>query len=147
MATNKTATTQTPQSHAESFRKTRIDHSQEIAEDYVEAIAQLQSEEGTCRVTRLAKQLGVSHVTANRTVSRLVTRGLVTTTPYQPIELTKQGKVLAAAARKRHETVLRFLLALGVPEKTAKSDAEGIEHHCSHTTIEAMKRFCSNKRT
>jgi DtxR family manganese transport transcriptional regulator len=33
------------------------------------------------------------------------------------------------------------LLALGVPDKDAETDAEGIEHHISSSTIEAMKRF------
>ena len=71
MATKKTPTNPTPHSQAETFRKTRVDHSKEIAEDYVEAIAQLQSQEGLCRVTRLARELGVSHVTANRTVENI----------------------------------------------------------------------------
>ena len=137
MATKKT--TSNPEAHV--FRKTREDHSNEIAEDYVEAIAELHAEEGSCRVTRLARRLGVSHVTANRTVARLVVRGLVTTSPYQPIELTESGKALAQTAKARHEIVLRFLIALGVPEATANADSEGIEHHCSPVTLKAMKHF------
>ena len=137
MATKKT--TINPEAHV--FRKTREDHSNEIAEDYVEAIAELHAEEGSCRVTRLARRLGVSHVTANRTVARLVVRGLVTTSPYQPIELTESGKTLAQTAKARHEIVLRFLIALGVPETTANADSEGIEHHCSPVTLKAMKHF------
>jgi len=137
MATKKT--TINPEAHV--FRKTREDHSNEIAEDYVEAIAELHAEEGSCRVTRLARRLGVSHVTANRTVARLVVRGLVTTSPYQPIELTEAGKTLAQTAKTRHEIVLRFLIALGIPETTANADSEGIEHHCSPVTLKAMKHF------
>ena len=137
MATKET--TINPEAHV--FRKTREDHSNEIAEDYVEAIAELHAEEGSCRVTRLARRLGVSHVTANRTVARLVVRGLVTTSPYQPIELTEAGKTLAQTAKTRHEIVLRFLIALGIPETTANADSEGIEHHCSPVTLKAMKHF------
>lgn len=137
MATKKTAIN--PEAHV--FRKTREDHSNEIAEDYVEAIAELHAEEGSCRVTRLARRLGVSHVTANRTVARLVVRGLVTTSPYQPIELTEAGKTLAQTAKTRHEIVLRFLIALGIPETIANADSEGIEHHCSPVTLKAMKHF------
>ena len=131
---------------ADVFRKTRQDHSSEIAEDYVEAIAQLHAEEGSCRVTRLARRLGVSHVTANRTVTRLVARGLVTTSPYQPIELTELGKTLAETARVRHEIVFQFLVALGVPESIANADSEGIEHHCSTPTLDAMKHFCMKRK-
>lgn len=142
MATKK----RTPHQQADVFRKTRADHSNEIAEDYVEAIAELHAEEGSCRVTRLARRLGVSHVTANRTVARLVGRDLVTTSPYQPIELTEAGKALAQTAKARHEIVLRFLIELGVPEGTANADSEGIEHHCSPQTLKAMKHFCTTRK-
>ena len=145
MATNYDQVKQPGSRQDEAFRKTRLDHSNEIAEDYVEAIAQLKSEDGVCRVTKLARHLGVSHVTANRTVARLVGRGLVTTRPYQPIELTASGRTLADAARKRHEVVLRFLVELGVPEDIANADSEGIEHHCSPQTLTAMKRFCTKR--
>ena len=145
MATSKNTNPKITQRAGEVFRKTRRDHSNEIAEDYVEAIAELESEEGSCRVTRLARRLGVTHVTANRTVARLVDRGLVTTTPYQPIELTGAGRMLAETARQRHEIVLRFLLELGVAEETANDDSEGIEHHCSPQTLEAMRKFCTKR--
>ncbi|HAW95935.1 MAG TPA: transcriptional regulator MntR [Phycisphaerales bacterium] len=140
MATNKADTSQ-----GNVFHKTRRDHSNEIAEDYVEAIAQLHSEDGACRVTRLARRLGVSHVTANRTVARLVSRGLVTTSPYQPIELTDSGRRLARTAKARHEIVIDFLISIGVPAEIATADSEGIEHHCSPETLKAMKHF-SNTR-
>jgi DtxR family manganese transport transcriptional regulator len=37
--------------------------------------------------------------------------------------------------------VVRFLLAIGVPERVADGDAEGIEHHVSQETLEAMRQF------
>ena len=145
MATNQKLINHPEIRQDEAFRKTRLNHSNEIAEDYVEAIAQLQAEEGACRVTKLARLPGVSHVTANKTVARLVGRGLMTTSPYQPIELTNSGRTLAEAARKRHEVVLRFLIELGVAEDIANADSEGIEHHCSPQTLTAMKRFCTKR--
>jgi DtxR family manganese transport transcriptional regulator len=42
--------------------------------------------------------------------------------------------------------VLEFLHALGVPEEVAEADAEGIEHHVSEETLEAMRRFVREKR-
>ena len=129
------------QSSTHSLRKTRADHATEIAEDYVELIAELVQTQGTCRVTELARRMGVSHVTASRTVGRLVTAGLAKTRPHQPIELTPQGERMAARARARHEVVFEFLKHLGVSEQIANSDAEGIEHHCSPETLAAMTRF------
>jgi DtxR family manganese transport transcriptional regulator len=65
----------------------------------------------------------------------------VTTRPYRSIFLTEEGRRLAAQSRQRHEIVLNFLLALGVPAAAANADAEGIEHHVSPPTLAAFERF------
>ena len=122
----------------------RSDHASEVAEDYVEAIAEFESECGACRAVDLAKQFQVSHVTVIRTVERLQRDGYVTTEPYGPIELTPSGRELAEHSRQRHETVLRFLLALGVSRPVAETDSEGIEHHVSPETLAAMERFVAS---
>ncbi len=121
--------------------RVRSDHRTELAEDYVEAIADTIEAQGTCRAVDLAHQFQVSHVTVNRTIGRLERDGYVTTAPYAPIELTKEGHRLAATSRRRHEVVYQFLLAIGVPEATAATDSEGIEHHVSPESLEAMRAF------
>ena len=63
------------------------------------------------------------------------------TEPYGPVGLTQKGKRLAAKSRERHKIVLEFLLALGITQRTAEVDAEGIEHHVSNETLAVMKRF------
>lgn len=126
---------------AKRFRNTRAAHKDEYAEDYVEAVAQLIDEEGEARVGQLAAMMGVSHVTVTRIVKRLVEKDLLTTEPYQPIGLTAAGKRMAIRVRKRHETVLAFLEAIGVPPQDAEIDTEGIEHHVSDATIRAMRRM------
>jgi hypothetical protein len=50
--------------------RTRDDHATELAEDYVEAIADLIEAHGQCRIRDLARHFGVTHVTVNRAVSR-----------------------------------------------------------------------------
>jgi hypothetical protein len=64
--------------HAARARK---DHSQELAQDYVEMIAELIAETGEARLIDLARGLGVTHVTAGRTLQRLQRQGLVTSQP------------------------------------------------------------------
>jgi DtxR family manganese transport transcriptional regulator len=125
--------------------RTRRDHSTELAEDYVEAIDEIERETGQCRVTDLARHFSVTHVTVNRTVSRLQRDGLVDTQPYAPVTLTRTGRRLAEESRRRHEVVLQFLLALGVSEEAARTDAEGIEHHVSEETLRVMKQFSENE--
>ena len=121
-------------------RRRRQDHSQELAQDYVEMIAELIEKAGEARLTDLARGLGVTHVTANRTIKRLQRQGLVTSQPYRSIFLTGDGRSLAHESRDRHETVVRFLISLGVPSAVAESDAEGIEHHVSRETLAAFVR-------
>jgi DtxR family transcriptional regulator, manganese transport regulator len=130
-----------PTSSADRFQRTREDHSREKAEDYVELIDTLIKETGEARAVDLAQRLGISHVTVSKTVQRLQREGYVTSQPYRAIFLTEKGRQVADASRQRHELVLRFLLALGVPEEVAEGDAEGIEHHVSQGTLEAMRRF------
>lgn len=128
---------------AEIRLSTRHEHATETAQDYVEAIADLIAEHGEARLVDLARRLGVSHVTANRTIARLQKAGHVTSRPYRAIFLTDQGRVLAEECKRRHETVRRFLLSLGVPAGVAERDAEGIEHHVSPETLAAFERTLS----
>ena len=124
-----------------AHERTRDDHASETAEDYVEAIMDLIDEQGECRVKTLATRFGVSHVTVIRIVDRLEREGLVSKAPYQPIELTKSGHTLAMNCKRRHEIVYRFLLAIGVDERTAAIDSEGIEHHVSESTLVRFREF------
>jgi len=130
---------------ADRFRKTRAAHSDETAEDYVEAVQQLIETQGEARIGDLAKLMGVSHVTVTRIISRLQEAGLVLQEPYRPVTLTPKGARLARASHERHEVVLRFLCAIGVPRKQAEIDTEGIEHHVSVQTIKAMRRVLREK--
>ena len=127
------------------FERTRQDHSLETAEDYVELIARLIEETGEARAVDLAARLGVSPVTVGKTVRRLVREGYVKSEPYRSIFLTAKGKKLAEESERRHRTVLDFLRALGVPEKTAEADAEGIEHHVSKHTLQAMREYLARQ--
>ena len=125
---------------AETFRRSRRDRAAETAQDYVEAIADLSLALGEARVVDLARRLGVTHVTVNRTLARLQKIGFVNTKPYRAIFLTEAGHRLAAECKRRHEAVTAFLRSLGVPEKVAELDAEGIEHHVSPETLAAFER-------
>jgi len=130
---------------AENLRRSRRDRAVETAQDYVEAIADLSVSLGEARVVDLARRLGVTHVTVNRTLSRLRRAGYVNTRPYRAIFLTGAGHKLAEECKGRHETVVAFLHSLGVPEKTAELDAEGIEHHVSPETLAAFERLLKKR--
>jgi len=131
---------------ARNPRRTRQEHSEETAQDYVEMVAELIDTIGEARVIDLARRLGVTHVTVSRTLQRLKREGLVTFLPYRSIFLTAVGRRMADEARHRHEVVVEFLQSLGVPAAVAHSDAEGIEHHVSRETLEAFEKHLRVKR-
>ena len=130
---------------ADRHRRTRDDHAVETAEDYVEAVEHLAQQTGRCRVVDLARHFGVSHVTVTKIVTRLQREGLLNTEPYGPVTLTTRGQKLAATSRRRHQIVYEFLLAIGVDERTAAIDAEGMEHHVSPRTLARFERIAASR--
>ena len=131
----------TETTQASRFGKTRTSQSTALLEDYAELIADLLAMNGEARPTDVARRLGVSHATAIKTIARLKREGLATSKPYRGVFLTPQGHELADRVRARHRLVVEVLLALGVPREAAESDAEGIEHHVSESTLAAFSRF------
>jgi DtxR family manganese transport transcriptional regulator len=124
-----------------AFEAVREAHRVEIAEDYVELIAELIDESGEARTVDIAARMGVSAPTVVRHVGRLQRDGLVESAPYRSIFLTETGRALADACRERHEVVEAFLLKLGLDPETARRDAEGIEHHVSDRTLAMFRKF------
>ena len=123
------------------FERIRADHSLEITEDYIELISDLIEIHGEARAVDLASQLGVSKPTVNATIQRLQKDGLVISKPYRSIFLTEKGSELAKFCRNRHEIVYKFLIKIGVNEKIALTDSEGLEHHVSIETLNAFKKI------
>lgn len=130
---------------SQAFKRTRADHQSELAEDYVELIAELIDDKGEARGNDVAIRMGVANATVVKMLKRLIERGFVTQEPYRDIMLTGEGWSLAENGRRRHDIVENFLLTLGVSAETARIDSEGIEHHVSEETLKAMQRFCSRK--
>lgn len=125
---------------AKIHQRTRSDHASEIAEDYVEAIAETIATQGLCRSMDLVAHFEVTHATVSNTIGRLQRDGLVVSAPYQPISLTAKGKRLAKESYQRHQVVRAFLKRIGVSEQVADVDSEGMEHHVSKETLAAMQR-------
>jgi DtxR family manganese transport transcriptional regulator len=116
-----------------------------MLEDYTELIADLLREHGEARTTDIARRLGVTHPTATKAIARLRREGLAVSRPYRGVFLTEAGSVMAERVRARHRLVVELLVAVGVPRDAAETDAEGIEHYVSETTLGAFERFLREK--
>jgi len=135
-----------PEAQADGFANVRNAHETEMAEDYVELIADLIEAHGEARPVDIAERLGVRPPTVTKNITRLKEAGLVSREKYRAIFLTEKGQSLADACRLRHRTVVAFLQSLGIDEVTAERDAEGIEHHVSDATLAAFESHLDDLR-
>lgn len=132
--------------HARQYEHVRKAHETELMEDYIELICELIDREGEARAVDVARRMGVRQATVSKMLRRLADNDLIRTEPYRAIFLTANGRAMAEHSRRRHSIVLDFLRNLGVDDATARLDAEGIEHHVSGATLEAMRRFNEARR-
>lgn len=134
------------EAQTESYRQAREARRTELAEDYVELIADLLDDEGEARQVDMASRLGVKQPTVAKMLKRLADEGLVTQRPYRGVFLTDDGRALAEKSRHRHQIVEAFLRAVGVSQEQARLDAEGIEHHVSEETLDMFERFIAKAK-
>lgn len=134
-----------PEDQADRFTRAREVQAVALLEDYVEMIGDLIAEMGEARVADLAARMGVAQPTATKAIARLKREGLATSRPYRGVFLTEAGAALAERVRARHRVVVEMLIAVGVPEKVAELDAEGIEHHVSDETLAAFEAFLKRR--
>jgi DtxR family manganese transport transcriptional regulator len=137
---------ETARTSAAKFDRIRQAHQSEVAEDYVEMIAELIAETGEARTVDLAARFGVTSPTVNAIIQRLQRENLVETRPYRSIFLTEAGKTMAHQAQERHKVVRDFLVTIGVPAPIAEEDAEGVEHHVSPKTLAVFARIIKSGR-
>ncbi len=111
-------------------------------ENYLEAIFELSFDGKGVRVSDIAKRLGVTKASNNSAMSTLAEKGLVINEPYKEIYLTAQGRTVAEATSKKHQTLLSFFTnVLQIDPVTADLDACAIEHVISVDSVHAMREF------
>jgi len=110
-------------------------------EDYLEAVYELIQKKGYARSVDIAELLGVRPASVTVMLQRLHAKGFIVYERYRGLTLTSGGERLARSVQQRHLTILRFLQILGIEEKIAKEDAEGIEHHVHKATIDRFSHF------
>ncbi len=122
-------TTNTEQSAAK-FERIRRAHQSEIAEDYVEMIAELIDQTGEARAVDLAQRFGVTAPDCQRHDTTPAKRGAGGDAALPVHLLTQAGRELANACRQRHQLVRDFLVHIGVEAEIAEEDAEGAGTSC-----------------
>lgn len=115
-------------------------------EDYLETILRLCEDNGTTKISAIARKLNIAKSSVTQAIASLCREGLVNHTRYGPISLTDKGRAHAREVWHRHQTISRFLYeVLKVSPAVAEKDACLIEHVISPETIKQMADWLGGK--
>lgn len=113
-------------------------HLQESGEMYLETIYVL-SKNGVVRSLDVAEYMGFSKPSVSRAVGLLKQGGYLLMDKDRYLTLTESGLDVAKKIYERHTLLSKFLVRLGVDEKTASEDACKMEHDISDESFSAIK--------
>jgi DtxR family Mn-dependent transcriptional regulator len=113
-------------------------------EMYIKTIFELEEEFGSAAPTDIATKLSVKAPSVTSALQKLDTLEMVEYQKYQHVNLTSKGKEIAKMLNRRHQTLLDFLLLIGVDKDIAMSDACEIEHIVNKQTIKKLSEFLEN---
>jgi Mn-dependent DtxR family transcriptional regulator len=113
-------------------------------DDYLEQILNLIEEKGYARPIDISKRLQISQASVTNMLQKLDAEGLVTHVKYRGTTLTEEGMRIARAITDRHETLTRFLELFDIDKDTIYRDVEGMEHHISRATLEAIRSLTNH---
>lgn len=118
---------------------------QESAENYLETILILRRRNGAVRSIDIANELEFSKPSVSVAMRNLRENGYISMDSEGFITLLPAGAAIAENIYERHQLLTSWLVALGVPERTAAEDACRIEHVISQESFEAMKSHVKRK--
>ena len=113
-------------------------HLQESGEMYLETVYVL-SKNGVVRSLDVAEYMGFSKPCVSRAVGLLKQGGYLLMDKDGYLTLTESGLDVAKKIYERHTLLSKFLVRLGVDEKTATEDACKMEHDISDESFSAIK--------
>ena len=115
-------------------------------EDYLEAIYNLNDEKGYVSAADISDRLGVKPPTVSSMVVNLAKKGYLEHERYRGMRLTPSGEKVAKSVIRRHQVISGLISMLGVDDRTAYVDTEGIEHHVHPSTLRGFERLAEYLR-
>jgi Mn-dependent DtxR family transcriptional regulator len=111
----------------------------ESAEDYLETILKIKTEQGKVRSIDIARAMNYSKPSVSRAMRLLRENECIVMDEDGWIELLPKGQEIASEIYERHLLFTKWLVALGVDPEVAAEDACKIEHDISRETFQKMK--------
>ena len=120
--------------------------SNESAENYLETILILSNKNPAVRSVDIAEELDFKKSSVSVAMKHLREKHHITVDSNGHIHLTDSGRKIAEMIYERHQLLSKWLMYLGVSEKTAVDDACRMEHVISAESFEALKSHIEGKR-
>ena len=115
---------------------------QEQIEEYLEAIYDLESRDGSAKTTAIAKCLNVAPASVTEVLRSLSEKGLVAYEPYKGATLTGEGKKIAGTIKRKHRLLEVFLTdVLHLNREKVHEEACKMEHTISEDTENGLCRM------
>ncbi len=120
-------------------------HSNESAENYLEAILVLSQRLPVVRSIDIANYLNFSKPSVSVAMKNLRSKEYIEVSDAGFITLTDAGKEIADTIYERHTFLSQWLISLGVDEQIAVDDACRLEHQISPESFAAIKAYVNGK--
>ncbi|MGN7296768.1 metal-dependent transcriptional regulator [Ferdinandcohnia sp. SAFN-114] len=114
-------------------------------EQYLVEIYWNLNEEGSARVSQLAKSLNVSVPSASKMSKKLKEEDLIDFQRYGIITLTEKGEKFAKQLAVNHEVLSRFFQLIEVKEENIKEEVKKIEPYMSSDVIQKLDAFLTKR--
>lgn len=111
-------------------------------ESYLEAIADIQAEDGAVSPSVLAEKMGCKRSSVTSALQRLAENGLINYHSYRPVTLSQKGKEVIESLNKYHNILQNFFQnILGFDEEYSQKEACKLEHQMSPDIIARIESF------
>ena len=94
----------------------------------------------------IAQSLKISQASVTNMIQRMDADGLLKYERYRGMVLTASGEALAKSITRRHRILTDFLRLFGLDEELIFHDVEGMEHHISPPTLNAIETLTLHLR-
>ncbi len=113
----------------------------ESSEDYLEKIYMLQKKFGQVRSIDIVNDLNYSKPSISVAMKKLRENGYIEMDASKNITLTPEGEKVAKRVYKRHQTLTKLFVKIGVSQQTAEKDACRVEHDLTDETFRKLEQL------
>jgi Mn-dependent DtxR family transcriptional regulator len=113
----------------------------ESLEMYLETILVLHEKQPLVRAIDISESRGYAKSSVHKGLALLKKKALIDIDEHGAIAFTPEGNHIAQRVYRRHLSLSKWLMGLGVPQKIAEQDACRIEHIISETTFQKLRQY------